>query len=263
MGASQHARESEVQPCAPHLADLFMSGAEKPAAPPFRRWLPLGILVAGLILFLVFGGNRYLSFDMLRQHRDELVQFVAAHSVAAPLCFVLAYTCMIAFSLPGALLMTVLGGFLFGTYLGAACSVIGASAGATLLFLAARTSVGAILEARAGPFLHKMEEGFQRNALSYLLVLRLVPLFPFWLVNLVPAFLNVPLRTYVLGTVLGIIPGGLVFASIGSGLGEVLDAGRKPELDILFNKSVLLPMIGLAVLALIPVGYKMIKARKP
>jgi len=107
-----------------------------------------------------------------------------------------------------------------------------------------------------------MEAGFRENALSYLLVLRLVPLFPFWLVNLVPAFLNVPLRTYVLGTFLGIIPGTFVFALVGSGLAGVLDAGRKPDLDVLFHSEVLLALLGLAVLALTPVAYKAFKARK-
>ena len=107
-----------------------------------------------------------------------------------------------------------------------------------------------------------MEAGFRENALSYLLVLRLVPLFPFWLVNLVPAFLGVKLRTYVIGTFFGIIPGTLVYASIGNGLGSVLDQGRTPDLGIIFRVDILVPLIGLAVLALIPVGYKWYQARK-
>ena len=107
-----------------------------------------------------------------------------------------------------------------------------------------------------------MEEGFRRDALSYLLVLRLIPIFPFWLVNIVPAFLGVPLRTYVLGTFVGIIPGSFVYASVGNGLGAVFDAGGTPDLGIIFAPAILLPIVGLAVLALLPIVYRRFKARK-
>lgn len=229
---------------------------------PIKRWLPLAVLVAGLVLFFALGGQRYVSFGMLRQNREELHHLVAANRIAAGLCFVLAYVLITAFSLPGGAVMTVFGGYVFGPYLAAGYVVIGATAGATVLFLIARSTLGAVLRARAGPFLQKMEAGFQENALSYLLVLRLVPLFPFWLVNLVPAFLGVPLRTYVIGTLLGIIPGTIVYASLGGGVGEVLDTGREPDLDIIFQANILLPLVGLALLALLPVVYKRLKARK-
>ncbi|MGE5147849.1 MAG: TVP38/TMEM64 family protein, partial [Candidatus Eiseniibacteriota bacterium] len=110
--------------------------------------------------------------------------------------------------------------------------------------------------------LQRMEEGFRRNALSYLLVLRLIPVFPFWLVNLVPAFLNVPLRVYVLGTFLGIIPGTAVFASIGNGLGALLADCRKPDVGVVFQPMILLPLLGLAVLALLPALFKRWRARR-
>jgi uncharacterized membrane protein YdjX (TVP38/TMEM64 family) len=107
-----------------------------------------------------------------------------------------------------------------------------------------------------------MEAGFRENAMSYLLVLRLVPLFPFWLVNLVPAFLGVPLRTYVIGTFFGIMPGTFVYASVGSGLGAILEAGESPDLGIIFKAEILIPLLGLALLALIPVIYKRIKTKR-
>ncbi len=107
-----------------------------------------------------------------------------------------------------------------------------------------------------------MEAGFNQNALNYLLVLRLIPLFPFWLVNLVPAFLGVPLRTYVIGTFIGIIPGSLVYSSLGNGLGAVIEACAPPNLGVIFDLEILLPIVGLAVLALMPVAYKVIKARR-
>jgi uncharacterized membrane protein YdjX (TVP38/TMEM64 family) len=110
--------------------------------------------------------------------------------------------------------------------------------------------------------MRRMEEGFRADALSYLLVLRLIPIFPFWLVNIVPAFLGVPLRTYVLGTLIGIIPGSFVYASVGNGLGAVFDAGQTPDLGIVFEPAILLPIVGLAVLALLPVAYRKSKARR-
>ncbi len=158
------------------------------------------------------------------------------------------------------------GGFLFGTFEAAVYVVIGATLGATGIFLAAKTAFGDVLHARAGPALQKMEAGFQENALSYLLVLRLIPLFPFWLVNIVPAFLGVPLRTYVIGTFFGIIPGVLVFASVGSSIGGVLDSfdpDDPPDLgSIIFQPENLLPLLGLAVLSLLPIVYRRIKARR-
>ncbi len=117
------------------------------------------------------------------------------------------------------------------------------------------------LRRRAGPWIGRLEAGFRENALSYLLVLRLVPLFPFWLVNLVPAFLGVPLTTYALGTFVGIIPGSFVYASVGNGLGAVFDAGGTPDLTIIFEPEILLPIIGLSLLALIPVVYKKFKGK--
>lgn len=225
-----------------------------------KRWLPLGVLAAGLVLFFALGWQRYASFDMLQSYRGELMALVAAHPLFAPLAYMLAYAAMAACSLPGAALATMLGGFLFGAVLGTVYVVLGATLGATLLFLAARTTLGAVLAAKAGPFLHKMEAGFRENALSYLLVLRLIPLFPFWLVNLVSALLNVPLPSYVLATFLGIIPGSFAFALVGSGIAGVLDAGREPALDILFRGDVLAALGALALLALAPVAYKAWKA---
>jgi len=226
-----------------------------------RRWLPLGVLLAGFTLFFIVGGQRYASFEMLRSYRGLLMQLVAAHAWLAPLVYMLAYAAMAACSLPGGAVATLLGGFLFGPVLGTLYVVLGATLGATLLFLVARTTIGAVLSARAGPVLHKMEAGFRENALSYLLVLRLIPLFPFWLVNLVPALLNVPLGTYVLATFFGIIPATFAFALAGSSVAGVLDSGQQPALDILFRGEVLAALIGLALLSLAPVAYKAWKAR--
>jgi uncharacterized membrane protein YdjX (TVP38/TMEM64 family) len=137
---------------------------------------------------------------------------------------------------------------------------VGATLGATLLFLLARTAFRELFRAWAGKYLGRLEDGFKRNALSYLLFLRLVPLVPFWLVNLVPALLDVSLRTFVIGTFLGIIPGTLVYASVGNGLGAILAQGGKPDLGIIFSPEILLPILGIAALALVPAIYKRFRA---
>jgi uncharacterized membrane protein YdjX (TVP38/TMEM64 family) len=124
------------------------------------------------------------------------------------------------------------------------------------VFLVARSAFGEVLQRRAGPFLKKIEEGFRRDAVSYLLVLRLVPLFPFWLVNLVPALFGMSLRAYVACTFVGILPGAIVYTSVGGGLGEFLDRGEKPDLHLAFQPHILLPLLGLGLLALVPVAYK-------
>ncbi|MGF1630006.1 MAG: TVP38/TMEM64 family protein [Kiloniellaceae bacterium] len=222
-----------------------------------KRLLPAAVLLAGLGTFLALGGHRYLAFDTLEAHRETLLALVEAQGAVAVLGFILLYAVMVALSIPGALVMTVSAGFLFGTLLGAACSVIGATLGAVAVFLAARTAIGDLLRQRAGPALRRMRDGFQEDALSYLLVLRLIPLFPFWLVNLVPAFLGVSLKNFVAGTLLGIIPGSLVYASVGNGLGAIFEAGETDSIkDAILEPEVLLPLAGLIVLSLLPVLYK-------
>ncbi len=227
-----------------------------PKGRPWRRFLPLILLALGLIAFFAFGLHDYLSFDKLHQHRETLVEFVAAHGVLAVILYLLCYATVIAFSLPGGAIMTIAGGFLFGTLAGTVYTVLAATVGASVLFLAARTALGDLLRAKAGPAVRKMEAGFRENALSYLLALRLIPVFPFWLVNLVPALLGVPFRVYLIGTFFGIIPGCFVYSSVGNGLGTVFAAGGRPDINLIFTPEIFIPIIGLALLALIPVAYK-------
>jgi uncharacterized membrane protein YdjX (TVP38/TMEM64 family) len=174
------------------------------------------------------------------------------------LFYVALYAVLVALSVPGGAMLTIAGGFLFGTWLGAACAVIGATAGAIGVFLAARTGFGGLAQ-RAGPAVGKLEAGFRADGFNYLLVLRLMPIFPFWLVNLVPALVGVKLPTFALATFLGIIPGSFVYASIGNGLGSVVE---EPDTGILLRPSILLPAAGLAVLALVPVIYKHWRVKK-
>jgi uncharacterized membrane protein YdjX (TVP38/TMEM64 family) len=233
--------------------------ASQSAPARFARVLPLLIIAAGFALFFALGLHRYLTFETLRESRATLQGWVAAHPTLAPALYILAYVVVVACSLPGGLVMTLSGGFLFGTWLGGFSAVIGATIGATCLFVAARTALGDALRAKTGGALASLEEGFRKDAFNYLLVLRLVPIFPFFLVNLAPAFLGVGLGTYVVATLFGIIPGTLVYASVGNGLGAVFDAGSNPDLGIVFKPQILLPLVGLAVLALVPVAYKRLK----
>jgi uncharacterized membrane protein YdjX (TVP38/TMEM64 family) len=222
----------------------------------FRRIVPLLIIAVGLILFFVLGLDRYLSFDALHLHRQELVVWVQAHPWTAPLAYMLIYILVVAFSVPGATVMTVSGGFLFGAMAGTLYAVIGATIGATLLFLIAKTALGDYLLARAGGNFNRMRQGFADDALSYLLVLRLIPVFPFFLVNLAPAFLGVSLRVYVIATFFGIIPAGFVYALAGAGIGGVLDRGGVITVSGVLTPQILGALVGLALLALLPVIYK-------
>jgi uncharacterized membrane protein YdjX (TVP38/TMEM64 family) len=227
-----------------------------------RRLAPLAVLLAAIGAFFALGLHDYLSFAALREHREELLAFVERHPLLAPLAFTGLYAAVIALSVPGGALLTIAGGFLFGIVPATLYVLVGATAGATIVFLVARSALGESLRARAGPRIRRMEQGFRADALSYLLVLRLIPAFPFWLVNIVPALLGVPVRTYVLGTFLGIIPGSFVYASVGNGLGAVFEAGGTPDLGIIFKPAILLPIVGLAGLALLPVAYRRLRPGK-
>ena len=152
--------------------------------------------------------------------------------------------------------MTIAGGFLFGQTLGTVYVVFAATVGATILFIAAKTAFGDLLRARAGPFLQRMETGFRENALSYLLVLRLIPAFPFFIVNLVPAFLGVPVGIYIVATFIGIIPGTFVYALVGAGLGSIFDSGEDFTAASILTTEIIAALAGLAILALLPVAYK-------
>lgn len=245
------------------IADLDAASKDNASRPTISRLLPLLILIGGAAAFFALGGNRYLSFESLSEHRQALLQWTQANEALAIVAFMVAYALVVAFSLPGATWMTLAGGFLFGTVLSAVLVVSSATVGAVAIFLLARYALADFFHAKMGAMARKMEAGFQANALSYMLFLRLVPVFPFWLVNLVPAFLGVPLRTYVIGTVIGIIPGSAVYCSVGNGLGAVFDAGGTPDLGIIFEPQILGPIVALAALSLVPIIYNRIKRQKP
>ena len=231
--------------------------------PIFWRLMPVAVIAAGFAGFFLFGFDDYMSLDAISGHRQELLAWRTDNYGLAAFSFIFIYCLAVAFSVPGAAWLTIAGGFVFGTVLTTLYVMAGATMGAVIIFLIARYALGDLLHAKAGPWVRKMEAGFQENALSYLLVLRLVPLFPFWLVNLVPALLGVPLRTYFIGTLFGIIPGCFVFSSVGNGLGAMLDNGEMPDLNTIFEPQFIIPIIGLAVLSLIPIAYKKFRKNNP
>lgn len=220
-----------------------------------RLWLALGVV--GLILALRLTGlGSLLSLDTLAQHRETLSGFVARNFLLAALAYVVAYAVAVALSFPGAVILTLTGGFLFGAVFGTLLTVLGATIGATLVFLFARTIFGENALDRFGAPAQRLAEGIRRNAASYLLVLRLVPLFPFFLVNLVPAFVGVRPGIYIATTAIGILPGTAVFSLAGAGLGEVLARGGDFNVGDVLTPQILGALIGLALLSLAAIPLK-------
>ncbi len=219
-------------------------------------------LAAGLGAFFFFDLDRYASFEMLAAERANLAAWVDAHPVSAPLMLAGIYALVVLFSLPVAAFMTPVIGFLLGTVLGSIVAVVGATAGATALFLLARTAFGERWRGSVEKALRRFDHGFKENAFQYLLILRLIPVVPFFLLNILPAFAGVSLRSYVAATAIGVIPGAIVYASIGAGLDAVFARGEVPTWAIFRDPAVILPLGGLAVLATLPMIYRRWKNSK-
>jgi uncharacterized membrane protein YdjX (TVP38/TMEM64 family) len=242
-----------------------MTDAKTPAHPGpgrLRRLLPLVVLVTGLAAFFALDLDRFVTFDALRENRGRLLAYVAAYPLLAPVVFGLVYVAAAAFSLPIALPLSLTAGFLFGLVEGLLVVVTGASLGAILFFLAARTAIGETLAARAGPRLRRMEQGFRDNAVSYMLFLRLFPFFPFWMVNLAAAIFGAPLRVFVITTFFGIMPASFIIVNVGRGLGAILDSGAEPSIRNILTADILLALTLLGLLALAPVIHRKLKARR-
>ncbi|MBG0808009.1 TVP38/TMEM64 family protein [Methylosinus sp. H3A] len=226
-----------------------------------KRLAPLFALAALIAAAFYFRVDQYLTLDALRDNRAALSDFVQSRTVAAASAYVLAYVGVVALSLPGSAIMTLAGGFLFGVPLGATLTVVGATLGATLLFLIARSVAGDVLRERAGPFLARMADGFRKDAFNYLLFLRLVPAFPFWAVNLGPALLGMRMKPFVTATAIGVVPGTLVFAAFGASLGEIFDAGADVRLQDVFSPTLIAALLGLGALSLLPVVVRRLRER--
>jgi len=243
---------------------MGMSIETTPARRTIWRYLPIGLIALALALALLFRVHELVSLQTLHEQGRALDRFVAANLAAALALYILLYIAAVTISLPGAGVLTMSGGFLFGTWLGGAAAWIGAGIGATLIFLAARTAFGDALRARAGGWIERLANGFRENAFSYLLVLRLTPVAPFFIVNVAPAFFDVKLRDYVMATMLGMIPGAFVYAAVGAGLHAALAAGTHADPGeaaraIFLQPAVYGPIIALIVLAFVPILVRAVR----
>jgi uncharacterized membrane protein YdjX (TVP38/TMEM64 family) len=249
---------------------------------PIRRWrlrrlAPVAAVVLVMALVFAMGWHRFVSLETLVRHRAAIDGFVHAHYALAVVCFIGIYIAVAALSVPAAWLVTVAGGVLFGWRVGGPAAIIGATIGATIIFLVARTACGEFLVRRAGPQAAKIADGFRADAFSYLLFLRLVPAFPFVLVNIVPALAGIRLDTFVAATALGIIPGTFAYALAGAGLDSAIRAQEGPykdciaagrgdcQLDFTLRAAItpelVAAIIALIIVALIPIVLRRWRAR--
>jgi uncharacterized membrane protein YdjX (TVP38/TMEM64 family) len=221
-----------------------------------RRLLPLLLLLLALAATWAAGLPQQLSWDALARNHAALAEWVASHPDAAPALYIVIYAVAAALAFPGAAVVTVAGGLLFGTLVGGALAVLGSTLGATVLFLAVRYHLADALAARAGGFLGRLGPQLKRDGFSYLLALRLVPAFPFWLVNIAAGLSGMRLLPYLAATLIGVLPVTFVYASIGAGIGAMLAAGGRPDLTVVFSPRILGPLIALALLSLLPVAWR-------
>jgi len=230
----------------------------------FARKLPLiAILVVALIG--AFTLRDYLSFEALRDNREALVAFRDTNYIGMVAIFMAIYIAIVAFSLPGATVATLTGGFLFATFPGALFNITAATIGATAIFLAARWGLGEKLAAKmedSTGAVKSIKDGIDENQWSVLFLMRLVPAVPFFVANLIPALVGVPTRRFVISTFFGIIPGAVVYTSVGAGLGGVFERGETPNLGIIFEPQILLPILGLCALAALPLVLKALGIKK-
>jgi uncharacterized membrane protein YdjX (TVP38/TMEM64 family) len=221
-----------------------------------RRFLPLVLLLAAIVAAWAGGLTEHLSWAGLASHQTALRDWVGQHRAAAAALYLAVYTAAIALSLPQGAVLTLVGGLLFGAMLGGVLALIGATDGGVLLFLIARSAAGDALAERGGAFLGKLRARLQRDGFLYLLAVRLVPLFPFWLVNLGAALSGIGLLPYTVASLIGMAPVTFILASIGAGIGDMLAAGEQPDLSVLFSLPILGPLIALALLSLVPLLWR-------
>lgn len=240
------------------------SDPDKPTRRHAVHYVPMILIAAVAVLGAVFLRD-YLSFEALRENRQMLLEFRDQNYLLSVAAFMAVYIVIVAFSLPGSAISTLTGGFLFGTFPGALFNVTAATIGAVAIFLAARWGLGDRLADRMEEgtgTVKRIKDGIDENQWSMLFIIRLIPAVPFFVANLIPAMVGVPLSRFVISTFFGIIPAGVVFTSVGAGLGEVFERGDTPDLGIIFDPAILLPLLGLCALALMPVAIKALRGKK-
>ena len=225
------------------------------------RYWPVIVMLLAAALGYALGLQRYVSPDMLARHQAALHRLVSAHPVELALIYVAVFAASLMLSLPGGAVVTALGGLLFGTIPGTALAVAGAVIAAELIFLAMRHAAAERLARRHGALFERIRRRMQTDGVSYLLVLRLLPVLPFWLVSLLPVLVGMRLLPYTLATLAGVIPPTILFASVGTALDHLLATAAHPDLSSLFPWRQLLPLGGLALVCMIPVGWRAWKNR--
>ena len=246
------------------MTDMTDTGSNSQEKSALLKRLPL-IAILAVAVIGAFTLRDYLSFQALAENREALIAFRDANYVLTVAAFVAAYVVIVAFSLPGATIATLTGGFLFATFPGALFNITGATIGAAIIFLAARWGLGEKLSAKmdaSDGAVKKIKTAIDDNQWEALFLIRLVPAVPFFVANLVPALVGVPLSRFVITTFLGIIPGAVVYTSVGAGLGEVFARGETPNLGIIFEPQILLPILGLCALAALPIVIKVIRGKE-
>lgn len=226
------------------------------AGPGWAGMWPVAVLLAAFVLVWALGLWRFFSFDALARYRDALGGLVEHRPVAAALLYLAAYAAVVSFSIPAGPLLTIGGGFLFGRWLGVALALPAATAGACVLFLAVRSALAPWVARRAGPFMERLRPALERNGFWYLLSLRLLPIVPFPVGSIAPALAGMGLPAFAAATALGILPGTVLFAGIGAGLGEILARGDRPDASVMLSPPVLLPLLGLAGLSLAAAWFR-------
>lgn len=229
-----------------------------------KRYGLLALLVIAVIVVFTSGAPRYLSLDALRTHEATLRGYIDANLPLALLAFMLVYAVATAVSFPGAVILTLAGGYLFGTWVGGTATVIGATLGSIAVFCAVQTSLGHALRAKAeakGGTLKKVIDGVRDGAFGYILTLRLIPVAPFWLVNVAAALANAPLRAYALATLFGIMPATFIYSGVGAGIDALVARGETPDLGVIFDPNVLLPLVALGLLSLATTVFQRLRAK--
>jgi uncharacterized membrane protein YdjX (TVP38/TMEM64 family) len=225
--------------------------------------LAVASILGTTVVSLALGLHPRLAIELLREHHNWLLGFVAGAPVLASMLFMVIYAAAVAISVPGVAILTVIGGYLFGWFHGTALVLIAATISASAVFVLTRSAVGDRLRMRAGPAVQRFADGFRRNALSYGFLLNLVPIFPYALIIVVPAACGVPLTTFVAGMFLGLVPGTFLFAGLGDGLDHVLTSGVPLRLTSFATPEVVLSLSGLALLALLPVMWRGVQRPAP
>ena len=221
-----------------------------------KSLLLLALLVLVLILLYAFGITHYLSIEYLQEHRQTLLLLRTNHYWLFSLLFILSYVLLVSVSFPGASVLSILAGFIFGLSIGTLYTVTGATLGSTIIFLSIRYAVQSLSFHSSYKIIYKMQTGFRVNEVWYLFFLRLLPVFPFWAVNIAAAVFNVRFFTFIIVTFLGIIPGTIVYVWLGCGLAQLLDKHEPLNMALIHEPAILIPLVLLACLSLLPIYFK-------